>query len=379
MIPLKYNVRSLLQRRTRAILTILGMAAVAAVFVAMVALTQGMKARFQSVGSPDNLVVLQKGAFSQSLSAIPESSRNVIPYAAHIATRGDTVLASPELIVEPWVSVPGRSDEVFLRVRGIEPVYFEVEDAVRITSGAAELEGNGVLVGRAALAQLDGVGIGDTLVMFDESWVINGVFEAGGTSLETMLLADLSDVMRAANRDEYSAYTLKLDSAAAADEVIAQLEADRRVLVSAAREPDYYAASGKPFSVISQIGLLIAIIVTLGAVFGGMNTMYTAISGRTREIGTLRSIGFSGRSILLSFLFESVVLSLAGGVLGAVAGSLVGGLRIEVGPNSLPFDVGPAAVVGGLLLSLTVGLVGGLLPAWSAARLTVVDAMRRAG
>lgn len=376
-IPFKYNLRSLLQRRSRTILTMLGMAAVVAVFVAMVALTKGMKARFAAVGSADNVVVVQKGAFSQSLSSIPASSRNVIPYVPHVAKKGDAFLASPELFIEPWVTVPGRSDDVFMRVRGIEPIYFDVEDQVRVTAGTRELEGNGVLVGRAALYELGNVATGDTIAMLGEQWVVKGVFEARGTSLEAMVLADLSDVMRAANRDEYSAYTLKLDSASAADDVIARLEDSRRVLVSASREPDYYAAYGKSFAAVSRIGLLIAIIVTLGAVFGGMNTMYTAISARTREIGTLRSLGFTGRSILLSFLLESMLLGLSGGVLGATLGCVVGGLRINVGPNSLPFNLGADVVLSGVLLSLVVGLIGGLLPARAAARLTIVEAMRR--
>lgn len=376
-VPLSYNLRSLRQRRSRATLTILGMAVVVAVFVAMLALTRGMQTRFARVGSPDNVVVLQQGATSQSLSSIPVSSRNVVPFVTHLARRGDTALASPEVVVEPWVSVAGRGEDAFLRLRGVTPVYFDVEDAIRIIQGTRSLEGNGILVGRAAFRELDPGGIGSSITMFGEQWVIRGVFEAGGSSLETMMLADLTDVMRAANRDEYSSYTLKLDSATAADDAIAELEADRRVLVSASREPDYYASWGKPYRAVSQIGLLIAFIVTLGAVFGGMNTMYATISSRTREIGTLRSIGFSRRSVLLSFLFESVLLSLAGGVLGVGLGSLVAGLSIDVGPNNLPFAVSTEVIVAGVALSLGVGLLGGLLPARHAARLSIVDAMRQ--
>jgi putative ABC transport system permease protein len=376
-IPLRYNFRSLLHRRSRAALTILGMAAVVAVFVAMMALARGMAARFARVGSPDNVVVLQKGAFGQALSSLPVSSRNVIPYLPRIAKKGDVPLASPELLVEPWVAAPGLGDEAFMRARGVEPIYFEVEDSIRVTAGTRELRGNGVLVGRAAVGELGRLSVGATIRMLGEPWTVKGVFEASGTSLETEILADLADVMRAANRNEYSAFTLKLDTASAADEVIGRLEADRRVLVSASRESDYYAASGKPFAVIAQIGMLIAVIVTLGAIFGGMNTMYTAVSGRTREIGTLRSIGFSARAVLVSFLLESVLLSLSGGVLGAVLGSLVTGLRINVGPNILPFTVGPQALLGGIGLSVAVGLIGGLLPALAAGRLTIVEAMRR--
>ncbi len=377
-IPVEYNLRSLVQRRTRSTLTILGMAAVVAVFVAMVSLSRGMSARFAAVGSPDNLVLLQKGAFNQSFSSIPVSSRDVVPYLPHLARKGDVPLASPELVIEPWVSAPGLARDAFLRVRGIEPVYFDVESSLRVTDGVRDLRGNGVLVGRAVLRELGGSGVGDVIGMLGERWTIRGVFEASGTSLETMLLADLGDLMRAANRDAYSDYTLKLDDPSAADEVIGLLEAERRVLVLASREPEYYASSAKPYAAISQIGLLIAIIVTFGAVFGGMNTMYTAVAGRIREIGTLRSLGFSGRSVLLSFLLESVALSLSGGVLGAALGTLVSGLRVTVGPNRLPFRVGPEAILGGILLSVVVGIVGGWLPARAAAKLRIVDAMRKA-
>lgn len=377
-IPLKYNVRSLLQRKSRAILTILGMAAVVAVFVAMLALSRGMTARFAAVGSPDNVVVLQRGAFSDALSSIPASSRDVVPYLPQLARKADVALASPEVVVEPWASAPGLEEDAFIRVRGVEPVYFDVEDTVRITAGTADLRGNGVLVGRAAREELGGVAVGESIGMFGEAWVVKGLFEALGTGLENVVLADLSDVMRAADRTEYSAWTLKLADPAAADEAIRLLEDDRRVLLSAARQRDHWAAAGKPYAGVSQIGLLIALVVTLGAVFGGMNTMYTAVAGRLREIGTLRSIGFSGNAVLLSFLVESVLLSATGGVLGALLGRLVAGLRVNVGPASIPFAVGADVMLGGVALSVAIGLLGGYLPARAAARATILQAMRRA-
>lgn len=376
-IPLKYNVRSLLQRRSRTVLTVLGIAAVIAVFVAMAAFGRGMSASFARTGSPDNLIVLQKGAFSHSLSALPKSSGDVVRYVDHLKKRGDVILASPELAIEPWVTAPGREEATFMAARGVGPLFFDVADTLRLTQGGADLEGNRVLLGRGAQQKLGGVPVGGFIGMFGERWRVSGVFETGGTNLEFEILADLDDLMRASNRDEYSCFTVKLDTAANADRVIALLENDRRVLLTAAREQDYYAGSGKVYAVVGQVGMLIAIIVTIGAVFGGMNTMYTAVSGRMREVGTLRSIGFSRGSILVSFLLESALLSVSGGVIGVAIGGFVNGLRISVGMANIRFTVGAGVMLAGLLLSVVVGVVGGLLPARAAARTTIVDAMRR--
>lgn len=376
-IPLKYNLRSLRQRQSRTVLTVLGIAATIGVFVAMVAFGRGMAASFARTGSPDNLVVVQKGAFSRSLSSLPKNSRDVVSYVPHLRKNGDRILASPELAIEPWVTTAARGEAIFMGARGVDPVFFDVADTLRITEGAADLRGNRVLLGRGAQQKLGGVAIGGDITMFGESWRVVGLFEAGGTNLEFEILADLTDLMRAANRDEYSCFTVKLDDARSAEAVIALLESDRRVLVSAAREQHHYAGSGKVYAVVAQIGLLISVIVTLGAVFGGMNTMYTAVAGRMREIGTLRAVGFDRSSILASFLIESLMLSVTGGAIGVALGYLSNGLRISVGIANIRFAVGAGVMLAGLLLSVVVGLVGGLLPARAASRLTIVDAMRR--
>lgn len=376
-IPLKYNVRSALLRRSRTVLTVLGIAAVVAVFVAMVAFANGLSASFARTGSPDNLMVLQKSAFSHSLSSLPRSTLDVVRYAPHVKTKGDQLLVSPEMAIEPWVTPLGASEAVFMAARGVTPVFFDVADTVRLTAGTTSLRGNRVLLGHGARQKLGGLGVGDTIEMFGERWPVTGLFEAGGTNLEFEILADVDDIMRAARRDELTCFTIKLDRPDSAQGVIGQLEADRRVLLTAMREQDYYATAGKVYAVVGQIGLLIAVIVTIGAVFGGMNTMYTAVSGRMREVGTLRSLGFSRASIVGSFLVESLLVSLSGGVIGALLGYLVNGLRISVGAANIRFAVGPGVMIAGVLLSAVVGVVGGLLPARAAARVEIVDAMRR--
>lgn len=377
-VPLKYNVRSILERRSRTALTVLGIAAVVAVFVAMVAFGRGLSASFARAGSPDNVVVLQKGAFSRSLSSLPRSSNDVVPYLPHIKMKGGRVLVSPELAIEPWVETRGRGQPVFMAARGVAPAFFDVADTLVVTQGAPDLRGNRVLLGRGAQQKLGGLGLGDAITMFGERWSVSGLFESGGSNLEFEILADLADLMRAANRDEYSGFTLKLDDPAHADHLIALVEGDRRFLMTAWREQDYYASSGKVYAVVGQMGLLISLIVTVGAAFGGMNTMYTAVSGRLREIGTLRALGFSRNSILASFLAESLLLSMAGGVVGVALGCLANGARVSVGTANVRFSVGVGVVLGGLVLSGVIGVVGGLLPARRASRTPIVDALRHA-
>lgn len=375
-LPLRYNIRSLLHRKSRTALTVLGIAASISIFVAMVSFGRGLSVSFARTGSEDNVMVLQKSAFSQSLSSLPRGSNDVIRFFDHVKQKDGTPLASPELAVEPWVSVPGKPGEIFMVARGVEPVFFDVMDQVKVVQGSRELRGNKLLLGPAARHKLGGLAIGDTITLFSERWTIGGLFEAGGSSLEYAILADLSDLMRAAHRDELSSFTLKAESVGDVAPLVKLLEGDRRVLVTAMPEKDYYVASGKTFGIVAQLGLLVSIIVSLGAIFGGMNTMYTAVAGRTREIGTLRAIGFSGSSILLSFLAEAVLLGAAGGVLGFALGLLVSGARVNVGTASIRFTVTPAVAVTSLLLSIAVGLLGGLPPALRAARLQVIEAMK---
>jgi len=375
-LPLKYNVRSLLERKSRTLLTVLGIGAVIAVFVAMVSFAHGLTAGFARTGVADNVVVLQKSAFSQSLSSLPRGSNDVIRYFDGVRHEQDVPLASPELHVEPWVTLPGRPGEIFMAARGVQPLFFRIMDRLKVTQGSPELRGNKVLLGPAAHAKLGRIGPGDTLVFFGERWTVGGLFEAGGSSLEFAVLADLDDLMRAAQRDELSSFTLKANSAADVAPLVRALEADRRILVTAMAEDEYYRSSGKTYAIIGQLGLLVSIVVSLGAIFGGMNTMYTAVAGRTREIGTLRAIGFSGTSILASFLAEAVLLGAAGGVLGVALGWVVDGARVNVMSASIRFTVTPGVAAAGLLLSITVGILGGLPPALRAARLRVVHAIK---
>ncbi len=375
-IPLKYNARSILQRKARTALTVLGIAAVVAVFVAMAAFGRGLSTSFARTGSADNVIVLQKGAFSLSLSSLPKNSSDVVPYFPYIKKQKDRILASPELAIEPWVKAPHRDEPIFMNARGVAPVFFSVADTVRVTAGTTEIRGNRVLLGRGAQQKLGGVEVGEAITMFGEPWVVSGVFEANGTNLEFEILADLTDLMRAANREEYSGFTLKLDDPTNAERLIALAESDRRLLLTAAREQDYYASSGKVYAVVGQIGLLISLIVTVGAVFGGMNTMYAAVSGRLREVGTLRALGFSRNSILASFLAESLLLSVAGGLLGVVIGCLANGARVSVGTANIRFTVGAGVMLSGLFLSAVVGVVGGLLPARRAANAQILEALR---
>jgi putative ABC transport system permease protein len=343
----------------------------------MVSFARGLSAGFARAGSPENIVVVQKSAFSQSLSSLPRSSSAVIQSFDHVHHEGAVALVSPELHVEPWVTVPGQAGEIFMAARGVEPVFFRVMDALTVVQGSRELRGNQVLLGPAARSKLGGVRVGDRLEFFGERWTVGGLFQAGGSSLEYAILADLDDLMRAAQRDELSSFTLAAASVEEVPRLIRALEDDRRVLVTAMAEKDYYVASGRTYAILGQLGLLVAIIVSLGAIFGGMNTMYTAVASRTREIGTLRALGFSGAAIMSSFLLESVLLGAAGGLLGVALGLLAHGARVNVMSASIRFDVTPGVALAALGLSIAVGLLGGLPPALRAARLSVLQALKQ--
>lgn len=376
IVPIKYNLRNLFQRKLRTILTILGIAGSIAIFIAVMAFSEGMVKSFKKTGSEDNIVVIQKGAFSQSLSSIPKSSRNVIQYLPHIKKLNGIELVSPEVSIEPWVSVPSKGlNDIFMMVRGVKPIFFDVVNKIRI-SDSKELRNNHAIIGRLAQHKLGSVQVGDQIKIFDEMWTINGVFEAEGSSFESLIIVDIDDLLRASNREEYSSYTVKVDSLNNIDSLIKLIEDDRRFLLSAIPEIEYYTESGMLFNIVRTVGIAIGIIISIGSIFGGMNTMYTSIANRIREIGTLRAIGFSRVSILISFIIESLIIALIGGMLGILVGYFVNGTKMNLLMSNFELRVTYKVMLTGLFLSFVIGFFGGLLPARQASKLKIIDAIK---
>ncbi len=375
LVPLRYNLRSLAQRRARTSLTVVGIAAVVAVYVVMTSVSGTMRSMFRATGQPDEVLVSQAGALTPEFSFLPRTAVTWLRTFPQVAAdaQGEP-LVSPELALSAHLAHRGRSKDVSLR--GVSPLAQAVYREVRLREGSFCGAGKRAMVGLQLARALD-VKLGDALHLEKEDWTVGGIFEAGGRLYEQEVWLDLDELGAASNRTELTTVLLRVKSPELTKPLVDELGAQRRLPLQAMAARDAYARVGGMSLWAASLGQFIALIIALGAVFGGMNTMYSAVAGRVREIGILRAVGYRAPAVLLSFLTESLALGLAGGVLGV-------GLALVIGrvPLNMPFVVGSEmalsarAMASGVVLSAAVGLLGGFFPAWQASRLKVVDVLR---
>ncbi len=367
-------------RRVTTLLTVAGIALVVLIFESILGLARGIERAAAATGLSANVKVLRKGASAAESSALRRETCGLIKAVPGIALRPDgSPLAAEELLIS--VSVPGRGGgNVLIIVRGIDEEGPDVFSNVRVVRGTPHAPGGGVMIGRALVDQL-GADVGSVLEFGRRPWTVNGVFEAGGAAYESEIWADLDDMMVDYKRSEVSAVTLRAASPGAAEELARRLTDDPALSVTAKTETKYYEDQSQATAQIRSAGVALALIMAVGAVFAGMNTMYATVAHRTREIGTLRALGYSRASILASFVIESVIIAAAAGLAGS-AGALItntiGLNMIGVGFRQIVvhFAVSPAIVAQGVVFSVAIGAIGGLLPARQAARLDVIRALR---
>lgn len=382
---LHYNVRSLFTRKGTVAMTTLGIAMVVAVFVIMLALAQGFRATLVASGSPDNAIVLRKGATAESVSAVRRDALPLIASLPQVRRDADgEALATPELLVVIALRRMTDGERANVSVRGIGPKAFAVRPSVRIVEGREPQPGlPEVVAGLAASRRFDGLGVGRTLKFAGREWHVVGLFAADDAGFESELWGDVNLMMAAFQRGGYQSVTVRLRDPAAFDSFQAALSADPRLDLKADRERDYYAAqSATMTALIRFLGTFVALILAVGAVAGAMNTMYAAVAYRIREIGTLRALGFRRGRILLAFLAESVALGLVGGLVGCVLALPVHGISTGTtnwaafNEVAFKFRITPPLLVAGLIFAAVMGAVGGLLPAIRAARLPIAQELR---
>lgn len=389
-IPLKYNVRNLLVRKTTTLATAGGIALVVLVTILLLSLVTGLKRMLVATGSPDNLIVLRKGATNDGSSSVPRDAVQALRYLSGIAhTPAGEPLVSPELIIQPFFRTKQGGRENVL-VRGVSPVGFLVHHHVRFIAGRTPRPSLGeAAVGVAAAQRYEGAGLGETLQFGRRHWTVVGLFTANGSAFESEVWVDVEDLFTDANRATYSGVRLTVAPGADRDALMRRIADDPRISLEARPEVDYYSAQAESANTLYLLTAILAVIMGTGAVFGAMNTMFAAVSHRTAEIGTLRALGFSRADVLISFVSESVFLALigyvGGGLLGAGAVTLVNVLIRGVAFNLASFStavvtlrLSPLILLVALVLAGTMGILGGLLPARRAARLRVTEALRRA-
>ena len=380
------SVRTIPQRLGSSIVAIVGIAGVVIVFVAVLSIAEGFRAAMTVAGSPNRVLVMRGGADSEMTSGIGGDNADTIKQAPGLLREANHPVASAELYVIVDLNKRSTGTAANVPLRGIEPAALQVRDEVKLVAGRMfEFGTNEAIVGRAASRQFSGVDLGSSFKSGQLTLKIVGVFESDGSVAETEIWCDsrlLQGVYRRGN--SYQSVLARIDSPASFDSFKNWLTTNPQLNVQVRREDDYYAAQSTTMTgLIRGIGYAIATLMGIGAVFGAILTMYTAVSSRTREIATLRALGFNTTSVLVSVLAESLALAALGGVAGGLAayaafnGYQTSTMNFQTFSQvAFAFAVTPALLVQGLLYALVMGLVGGLLPALRAARLPIASALR---
>lgn len=384
-IPFKYNRRSLLVRRVSNSMTTGAIALVVAVFVAAMALVAGLDSTVKDTSSPDNIIVLRRGASSETASIITLEQLDALKFLPEI--RRDTAgnpMVSPELAQQILMPAADRSLDN-LPLRGVLPPSSQVHEQVHIISGRMLAPGlSEVVIGRSIVNQYPGCSLGSDLRLGRRTWKVVGVFEAGGSSFESEVWADLHTLQQDSRRgSSCNSVRFKLAPGAAVAPLVQRIADDPRINLQAETESEYYREQSAFAAKLRVLGLVVAGIMAFAAIFAAMNTMYASVSARTTEIGTLRALGFRPMAIMTSFLLESSTLAFVAGLMGVLLALPINGFSTKFnGSLSSPtlafrFHVTFAIVIQALLFAIAMGVAGGWLPARQAMRLTVVKALRR--
>jgi len=386
-IPISYNVRNLTVRKTTTVMTALGIALTVAVLCAVLSMVEGLKVAFTSSGHPLNLLLIRKGGGAELTSVVSRNDYNeVIRFRPGIALDPEgQPLASLELVT--IVNLPSREfpEGVNVNVRGVSPIGLRLRDETSLERGGWFHRGRReVVVGSEIAAQNPDARVGNSIRFGRGEWVIVGVFDSSYPARNSEIWGDLDQVRADLNRyDACSSVLLRATDPVAMRALASELAVEQRLQLDVQPETAYFAKQTDSGEIIRYLGTFVAIIMAVGSCFAAMNTMYAAVARRSKEIGTLRVLGFSRFSILLCFVLESLLISLLGGALGLLLVLPLHGLSTDVGSvttfaeTSFQLTITPKVVVSGLGFALLMGALGGFLPAFSAARKQILVALRQ--
>ncbi len=385
MLPIKYNVRSLMVRKVGTFMTLSGIAVTVGVFVALMALAMSLQRALVSTGSDRNVLVLRTGAIAESNSAITREQFGVLRYLPEIARdAGERPLASAELCLPLYLSRgKGLGGNVLLR--GVEPVAFKVHDKVRLLPGGRMFRpqaGECIIGTGVSRRYAKAVGVGRKIKFGLREWEVVGVFEAGGSGFESEIWTDVTDLMGDYKRPHFSSVTFRLANPSSFSTVERLMAEDPRLGLRAQIESRYYEKQAETMMQMKGLAMIITLLMSVGAVFAAMNTMYASVAGRTREIAAMRAVGFRQSQILWSFVLESMLLTVAGGVVGCVLALPVEGFSSgsmnfrSFSETTFSLHITFPLMLMGIGFSAFMGLLGGFFPAWQASRLPILQALR---
>jgi putative ABC transport system permease protein len=389
-IPFSYSMRNLWKRRLTTILTVSGMALVVFVFAAVLMMAAGLQKTLIETGSEDNVVVVRKGSTSEVMSGIDRGQASIVEMLPQVAIGGEgRRLVAKEVVV--LIALPKKgagktSSHSNVVVRGVQEASIPLRPQVKLVAGRMFRMGSSeIIVGNSIAKGFTGVDLQGTLNWGMRRWTVVGIFDAGNTGFSSEIWGDVDQVMQAFRRPVYSSLIFKLNNPAAFPAAKTAVETDPRLTLEAKRETRYYLDQSEMMAKFLRIlGLSLTIIFSIGAIIGAMITMYSAVANRIGEIGTMRALGFSRRSILAAFLAESLLLGLIGGGTGLFFASFMQFITVSTvnfqtfSELAFKFTLTVRIVLQAMAFSLVMGFIGGMLPALRASRMRIVEALRAA-
>lgn len=385
-IPLSYNLRNLTARKTTTLMTALGIGLTVAVLLSILALVEGLRTSLASTGDPRHLIVMRKGATAELNSVVTPEQFQTVKFKPGVARDANgQPMAGMELVTIIVLESPENPSGINVNIRGTTPLGMAMRENVKIVEGRMFQEGRReVVVGKSIATRYPSAGLGRKLKFGRGEWEVVGVMDAGRSAANSELFVDINQIAQDQNRaNALSVILLRTTDEVTQQALINDLGTDARLNVDAISERAYYAQQTSSAAPVQFLGFFVSAIMAVGSSFAAMNTMYAAVARRSAEIGTLRVLGFSRFGILVSFLIESLLLSLLGGLLGCLLVLPVNDFTTGVGSFitfseiTFQFRVTPQIMATGLVFALLMGTIGGLFPAGSAARKEILTALRQ--
>jgi putative ABC transport system permease protein len=385
MIPPSYAIRNIAKHKITSTLTISGVSLVVFVFAGSMMMTNGLSETLVATGHPENVTIIRKASLTEVQSIIAYDQAQVVKSAPEVAVdeTGAPLMANEVYVL---ISLPKRKtgNEANIVVRGISDKSMALRPNIKMIAGRMWQDaGSEIIAGKSASERYQGCAVGERIRFGARDWTVVGTFDADGTGYESEIWCEITQAADAFRRPVYSSLTLRLADTTQFEAFKARIENDPRLPLEVKRERDYYASQSRTISTFLGIaGTVISVIFSLGAIVGAMITMYAAVANRTKEIGTLRALGFGRFSILAVFLLESLVISLTGGILGIAAAYFLNFVQISTtnwdtfSEIAFNFRLSTQIATSALIFSLVMGLVGGFLPAVRASRLKIIDSLR---
>ena len=385
-IPVVYNLRSVKARWTSAIVAVLGIAGTVGVFVAMLSLARGFRATLVSSGSQDNAIIMRAGATSEMTGGVGIDTVKILQDAPGIARGADGPLVTAEVVLVAPIPLRSTGTDANVQIRGVSKNVLEIRNKIKIVEGRMFQPGlTEIVVGKNANISYSGLIVGNTISLGSVRWNIVGVFDAGGSAFDSEVWGDGHLLGPAYNRPDtfFQSVTVHLTSPGALQQFKDAVTSDPRLNVDVSREIDYYSKQSTRLTLlITRLGGLVAGIMAIGAVFGALNTMYSAVAERGREIATMRALGFGGPAVVFSFVIEALLISFVGGLLGCIAvlplnGLTTGAMNLQTFSHmAFAFKITTELLIKGIIFALFMGVIGGLFPAIRAASLPISQALR---